>query len=155
MDHQFFMKIALDEAKKSNRIGDVPVGAVIVRNGKIISKAHNLKEKKQNALYHAEVLAISRACKKLKSFRLNDCELYVTLEPCLMCCGAIIASRLKKIYFGAYDKNYGCAGSKYDFLHDKSFECIVESEGGVLEDECRDLITTFFGKIRKNNRRKK
>lgn len=100
-EQEQFLNIAMLEAKKAAKKGEVPIGAVIVRNGKIVSKAHNIRERKQNALYHAEVLCIDRACKKLKSWRLNDCEMYVTLEPCQMCMGAIINSRLKGVYFGA------------------------------------------------------
>ena len=98
-----FMSVAIREARKSYKIGDVPVGAVIVKNGVIIAKAHNIKEKKHNAIMHAEIIAIEKACKKLKRWRLNDCELYVTMEPCMMCTGAIVQSRIKKIYYSIND----------------------------------------------------
>ena len=153
MDKNFYMKLALEEAYKAYKKGDVPVGAVIVYNNKIIARAYNKKEKKQNSLFHAEILAINKACKKLRSFRLDNCELYVTLEPCLMCCGAIIASRFKKVIFGARDFNYGCAGSKYNFLQDKTFEYTIDYEGGVLEEDCSKLLKTFFSEIRKNKRK--
>jgi len=96
-----YLDLALSEAQKAAKKGEVPIGAVIIRDGKVISKAHNLRERKQNALYHAEMLCIMRACKKLKSWRLSDCEMYVTLEPCQMCMGAITNARLKAVYFGA------------------------------------------------------
>ena len=150
-----FMRLAIREAQKAYKNGDVPVGAIIVRNGKIIAKAYNRKEKKQNAIYHAEVLAINKACKKLKSFRLDDCEMFVTLEPCPMCSGAILSCRLKRVCFGAYDNNYGCVGSKYNFLEDKDFEHLIKNEGGILEEECKNLIKNFFVDIRKKNKSKK
>lgn len=147
-----FMQHALNLAKKAYRKGEVPVGAIITRNNKIVSEAYNRREKKQNALYHAEILAIDKACKKLKSFRLDDCEMYVTLEPCPMCSGAIINARLKKVYFGCPDLNYGCAGSKYNFLQDKTFEHLVDVEGGLLEEESKSLIKNFFVEIRNNKK---
>jgi len=147
-----FMLQALEMAKKAYRKDEVPVGAIIVRNNKVVSKAYNSREKKQNALHHAEILAINKACKKLKSFRLDDCEMYVTLEPCPMCSGAIINARLKKVYFGCPDLNYGCAGSKYNFLQDKTFEHIVDVEGGLLSDECSLLIKNFFVEIRQRKK---
>ena len=147
-----FMLQALEMAKKAYRKDEVPVGAIIVRNNKVVSKAYNSREKKQNALHHAEILAINKACKKLKSFRLDDCEMYVTLEPCPMCSGAIINARLKKVYFGCPDLNYGCAGSKYNFLQDKTFEHLVDVEGGLLSDECSLLIKNFFVEIRQRKK---
>jgi len=99
------IELAIIQAQKAAKRGEIPIGAVIVRSGKVISKAHNMREKKQNALYHAEVLAIMRACKKLKSWRLDDCEMYVTIEPCQMCMGAITNARLKTVYFGAGTKS--------------------------------------------------
>lgn len=101
LDRQYFMNMAILLAHKAERAGEVPIGAVIVRDGEVISTAFNMREKKQNALYHAEVLAIDRACKKLKSWRLDGCEMFVTLEPCQMCMGAIINARIKRVYFGA------------------------------------------------------
>lgn len=147
-----YMEQALIMAKKAYKRGEVPVGAIIVRNGKVVSRAYNNREKKQNALHHAEILAITKACKKLKSFRLDDCEMYVTLEPCPMCSGAIINARLKKVYYGCPDLNYGCAGSKYNFLQDKTFEHLVDVEGGLLSEECSKLIKDFFIEIRKKKK---
>ena len=145
---ELFMLKALDEAKKAYKKGDVPVGAIIVKENKIIAKAYNKKEKHKNAIYHAEILAINKACKKLKSFRLDDCEMFVTLEPCPMCSGAILSCRLKRVCFGAYDKNYGCVGSKYNFLADKDFEHLIENQGGVLQEDCSSIIKKFFKEIR-------
>jgi len=152
LETEDYMLLALNQAKKALKKEEVPVGAVIVKNGKVIAEAHNMREQKQNALYHAEILAIDKACKKLKSFRLDECELYVTLEPCPMCSGAIVNARLKKVYFGSYDKNYGCAGSKYNFLQDKAFEHIIPVEGGILVDECSKIIKDFFCYIRRKNK---
>ena len=143
-----YMKIALDEAKKAAKKGEVPIGAVIVRNGEVISKAHNLRETKKNALFHAEVMAIEKACKKLSSWRLLGCEMYVTLEPCHMCIGAIIQSKIEKVYFGAYDKKRGAVFSIDEvWKNDKlchSCECI----GGIMEEECSEIIKDFFVELR-------
>lgn len=133
------MKIALNEAKKSYKKNDVPVGAVIVLNNKIIAKAHNLKENKKNALYHAEVLAINKACKKLKRWRLDDCELYVTMEPCMMCTGAIIQSRIKKIYYSINNSDFG---TLHYFENDKKYNICVEN--GACHNESLFLIQSFF-----------
>ena len=152
---KFFMEEALKQAKKAYNCKEVPVGAIIVKDNKIIAKAFNKREKCQNALYHAEILAINKACKKLKSFRLDECEMYVTLEPCPMCAGAIINARLKKLYFGAPDFNYGCCGSKYNFLQDKAFEHLVEVEGNILSKECSDIIKQFFIEIREEKKNAK
>ena len=144
----YFMNIALDLAKKAGQCGEVPVGAVIVdKNGEIISKAYNLRETQKNSVAHAEIVAIQEACKVKVGWRLSDCTLYVTLEPCPMCTGAIINSRIKRVVFGAYDMQAGCCGSvanfnSYPFNH--SFEIL----GGVMEDECREVLTEFFNKKR-------
>ena len=150
-----FMKQALIQAQKALKKGDVTVGAVVVREGKIIAKAYNKKERKQNAINHAEILAISKACKKLHSFRLDECDLYVTLEPCPMCCGAILGARVKNLFFGAYDKDYGCAGSHYNFPEDKNFNHHPNVEGGILEEECSKIVTDFFKELRKKKRKNK
>ena len=150
-----FMAIALQQAKKAYKKNEVPVGAIIVRNDKIISKAYNNRERTQNALHHAEILAINKACKRLKSFRLDDCEMYVTLEPCPMCSGAIINARLKKVYYACPDLNYGCAGGKYNFLQDKTFEHLVDVESCILQDDAKSLLQNFFVKIRQEKKNKK
>lgn len=142
MNH--YMSLALLQAQKAFKKDEVPVGAVIVKNGKVIAQAYNKREKKQNALYHAELLAIDKACKKLKTFRLTDCELYVTLEPCPMCAGAIINARLKQVVFGAYDKKRGCVGSIYNLLQDDRFNHNPQVVGGVMEQQCAELMSNFF-----------
>lgn len=142
MNKEDFMKVALNEASKCGI--DVPCGAVIVKDGKIIAKARNKKEKGKCALYHAESLAIKKASKKLKNFRLDECDIYVTKEPCIMCLGAILSARIKNLYFGAYDKKYGIV-AKVDELN-FNHKCIIE--GGVLEKEASEMLTKFFKKLR-------
>ena len=131
-----FMKEALKEAKKAYDKLEVPVGAVIVKDGQIIAKAHNLKETKFDTTKHAEILAIQKASKKLNSWRLLDCEMYVTLEPCSMCAGALINSRIKKVYIGTSDEKTGAVGSVFNLLEDYTFNHKVEYEKGNLKDEC-------------------
>ena len=144
-----FMELALLEAKKAFAIDETPVGAVIVRDGKVIAKAFNKRETKKNALCHAEIIAINKACKKLGGWRLLDCDMYVTLEPCPMCMGAIIASRIENVYFGAYDKKAGALGSVCN-LSDM-FPHKVAFLGGVMESECSEILTRFFKELRKRN----
>ncbi len=144
-----YMNEALKEAKKAYLKDEIPVGAVIVKNNKIIARAHNIKESKKNAIAHAEILAIQKACKKIESWRLLDCEMYVTLEPCPMCAGAIINSRIKKIYIGTLDEKTGACGSKLNLLQDFEFDNSVEIQSGILEEECRDILQKFFKEIRK------
>ena len=143
------MRLALQQAEIAYKKDEVPVGAIIVKDNKVIAKAYNKREKTQDGTMHAEVIAIKKACKKLRTFRLNECELYVTLEPCAMCAGAIINSRVGKVVFGACDTKYGCAGSLYDLLSDKRFNHHPEVLGGVLEKECADILTRFFKQKRK------
>lgn len=143
------MQEALKEAKKAYRKGEVPVGAVIVYKDKIIARAHNLREKKQNIFTHAETLAIKKANRHLKCWHLEDCELYVTLEPCPMCAGAIIQSRIKRVYFGAYDFKGGCGGSVLNLFGYRFSNPEIILEGGIMEPECRGLIQSFFKEIRK------
>ena len=139
------MKIALKEAKKAYDKLEVPVGAVIVKDGKIIAKAHNQKETKFDTTKHAEILAIQKASKKLNSWRLIDCEMYVTLEPCPMCAGAIIQSRIKKVYFGVQDEKTGAVGSKlnlfkdFTFNHNVEFDDSSKDENGNLQDSVKDI----------------
>lgn len=144
-----FMKAALKEAKKAYDKLEVPVGAVIVKDRKIIARAHNLKETKNDTTKHAEILAIQKASKKLNSWRLIDCEMYVTLEPCSMCAGALINSRIKKVYIGASDKKTGAVGSVFNLLEDYTFNHKVEYEKGVLQDECESILKEFFKELRK------
>lgn len=141
------MKFAIIEAKKAAEKGEVPVGAVIVKNDEVIAACHNLREEKQNALSHAEIEAINIACQKLNSWRLDDCEMYVTLEPCPMCTGAIINSRIKTVIFGAYDSKMGCMDSVIN-LCDYPFNHKVEVYGGIMEDECLTVLQKFFKNLR-------
>ena len=143
-----FMTEAIKEAKAAAFENEVPVGAVIVKNGEIIAKERNRREKNNDATAHAELLAKKKACKKLNSWRLNDCELYVTLEPCPMCAGAIINSRIKTVVFGAFDKKGGAVESKVD-LFSKGFNHKPEIYGGVCEKECAELLKKFFEEKRK------
>lgn len=143
-----FMKKAIACAKKAFDLGEVPIGAVIVKENKVIASAYNMRENKQNALCHAEIMAIDKACKKLNNFRLDDCTLFVTLEPCPMCSGAIVQARLKRVVYGLADKQYGCAGSLYNLLNEEKFEHKVEVVSGVLESECENLMKDFFAQIR-------
>ena len=142
-----FMKAALSEAKKAFDLGETPVGAVIVKDGKIISRAHNMRETKKNALLHAEISAIDKACKKLGGWRLCGCDIYVSLEPCPMCAGAIIQSRICNVFFGAYDKKAGSFGSVTDLSRLLAHKANIE--GGIMEKESSDIIRLFFEKLRK------
>ena len=140
------MKAALAEAKKAYMIAEVPVGAVIVYNNKIIARGHNTRETNQSVLGHAEINAIKKASKKIGSWRLEDCDIYVTLEPCPMCSGAIIQSRIKNLYFGSYDNNYGAFTSKVDLRVIANSKLNVY--GGLLENECDDVLNEFFKNLR-------
>ena len=150
-----YMKEALKEAKKAYNIGEVPVGAVIVKEGKIIARGYNCKEKKYDTTKHAEIIAIQKASKKLKSWRLQECEMYVTLEPCSMCAGAMIQARIKKVYIGAMDYKTGACGSVLNLLNDYKFNHNVEVENGILEKECEKILKDFFKELRKNKKKKK
>lgn len=143
-DDVLYMKIALKEAEKSLKYDDVPIGAVIVKDNQIISKAHNLKEKKQIATKHAEILAIEKACKKLKTWYLNDCVLYMTVEPCLMCCGAIIQSRIKKIVYATKNEKFGYVESVSEIFQNKKNNHNVVIEKGPYEKESKELLVNFF-----------
>lgn len=147
--HEYYMKQALKEAEKAYKKLEVPVGAIIVKNGKIIARAHNQKEEKKDTTKHAEILAIQKASKKLQSWRLIDCEMYVTLEPCSMCAGAIINSRIKKIYIGANDEKTGAAGSVLNLFNDYKFNHKVEVEKELLKKECEKILKEFFKELRK------
>ncbi len=143
-----FMKEALKEALKAYDKLEVPVGVVIVKNDKIIARAHNIKEEKQDTTKHAEIIAIQKASKKLSNWRLTDCEMYVTLEPCSMCAGALIQSRIKKIYIGTMDQKTGACGSVLNLLEDFTFNHKVEVEKGILQNECEDILKKFFKELR-------
>ena len=143
-----FMMQALKEAQKAYEKLEVPVGAIIVKDGKIIARAHNIKEEKKDTTKHAEILAIQKASKKLDSWRLNECEMYVTLEPCSMCAGAMIQARLKKVYIGALDQKTGACGSVLNLLEDYKFNHQVEVEKDVLREECENILKSFFKELR-------
>lgn len=144
-----FMTLALKEADKAEQKEEVPIGCVIVKDGKVVARAHNLKQTKRLATAHAEVLAIEKACRKLKDWRLDDYEIYVTLEPCAMCAGAIASARIKKAYFGAYEPKGGGVESKFHILTESGLNHVTEFEGGVMEKECSDKIKAFFRTRRK------
>lgn len=139
-----FMKIALKEANKSFQLDEVPVGVVIVKDDKIIARGHNLRETKQDPTGHAEIIAIKKASKKLKSWRLIDCTMYVTLEPCSMCAGAIMWSRIKRVVYGAKDIKGGAIGSSFNLFEQKGINHKPEVTSGVLEDEASTLLKDFF-----------
>ena len=135
-----YMEVALNEAKKALEKGEIPVGAIIVKDNIVIAKAHNTREENQNALEHAEVNAIKKACEYLNNWRLENCDMYVTMEPCPMCCGAILQSRIKNVYYGAYSKDNGCMGTVVNLpklLKNSSLTVY----GGIMEDECTALLT--------------
>lgn len=147
MSKEDFMRLALSEAKNAYALGEIPIGAIITKGGEIISTAYNRRETGKNALYHAETEAIFKACEKLGGWRLWECELYVTLEPCPMCAGAIVNARIPKVFFGAYDdKNGACSSNLRLFSLENNFR--PEFEGGILEDECSELIKQFFKELR-------
>lgn len=148
---EHYMRIALDEAKDASDADEVPVGALIVRNGEIIARANNHKERKGCAVRHAEIEAIEEATRIVGNWYLDDCEMVVTLEPCVMCAGAIMLTRLKAVYFGAYDPKSGGFGSLYDLVEDKKLNHRLTVKGGYLKQECGDILSNFF----KNKRIKK
>ena len=146
-----YMKEALKEAKKAYEKDEIPVGAVIVKDGKIIARAHNMKEEKNDTTKHAEIIAIQKASKKINSWRLNNCEMYVTLEPCSMCAGALIQARIKKVYIGTMDKKTGACGSVLNLLEDYTFNHKVEVENEIMKEECEKILKDFFKKLRNRN----
>ncbi|HAQ08350.1 MAG TPA: tRNA-specific adenosine deaminase [Bacillus bacterium] len=152
---ELYMREAIEQAKKAGQINEVPIGAVIVLGGEIIARAHNLRETRQSSIAHAEVLAIDEACRKLGTWRLENAILYVTLEPCPMCAGAIMLSRVKKVVYGAKDPKGGCAGTFMNILQDDRFNHQSEVEAGVLEEECGALLSEFFKDLREKKKLKK
>lgn len=151
--HEIFMKRAVSCAKKAAKIGEVPVGAVVVRNGEVISTGYNRRETDKNALRHAEITAIDRACKKLGGWRLWECDIYVTLEPCPMCAGAIINSRIRNVYIGAPDLKNGAMGSVVSLQ-----DCFTHKPtvvNGILKDECAAVLSNFFKDLREKKRNEK
>ncbi|KAB7704002.1 tRNA-specific adenosine deaminase [Bacillus aerolatus] len=152
---EFYMKLAIEEAKKAGDLGEVPIGAIIVLEGEVIASAYNLRETTQNAVTHAELLAIEEACKKVGSWRLERAELYVTLEPCPMCSGAIILSRIERVVYGARDPKAGCAGTLMNLLEDSRFNHQSEVVAGVLEEKCGSMLTDFFREVRRRKKESK
>lgn len=148
-----FMHVALKEADKSLIVDEVPIGCVIVKDNKVIARSHNIKESKQDPTGHAEIIAIRKACKKLNNWRLEDCDLYVTVEPCIMCAGAIIQSRISNVYFGAPDLKGGAFGTSINVLDAKNINHHPGVEGGILLEECRDKISKYFQSKRKKQRK--
>lgn len=148
-EYEKFMKKALAQAEKARDIDEVPIGAVVVQNGKILSRAYNKRNSGKIATHHAEILAIEKACKKIGDWRLEDCQIYVTLEPCPMCAGAIANARIKKLVFGAFDTAGTNKNLITDILKDTRLNHKVDIVGGVLEEECKELLTTFFKAKRK------
>ena len=154
-EKEFFMREALKEAQKAYDQAEVPIGAVVVLNGEIIGRGYNIREKEQDATLHAEIKAIRQANQHLGSWRLEDCELFVTLEPCPMCSGAMILARMKRVVFGAFDPKAGTAGTFMNLLQDSRFNHQVEVEQGILEDECKEILQTFFKGLRERNKQRK
>ncbi len=152
MNEEEYMKIALNEAKKAYNKLEVPVGAIIVKDGKIIAKAYNEKEKRKDTTKHAEILAIQKASKKLKTWRLYDCDMYVTLEPCSMCAGALIQARIRKVYIGTMDEKTGACGSVLNLLEDYKFNHKVEVQYGICKNDCEKILKDFFKYLRKSKK---
>ena len=147
-----FMREALKEARKAYELKECPIGCVIVRDNKVLVRAHNLKLTKSNCLMHAEVVAIYKACRKIGDWRLNDCDMFVTLEPCTMCSGAIVQARIRKVYFGAYEPKSGAVVSCNDIFNvEHGHNHKVEFEGGILEEECSVMMKEFFREMRERN----
>lgn len=146
------MECALEEAEISEKLGEVPIGAVIVKDGEIIARGHNLTETSKDPTAHAEMMAIRRAAEKLGGWRLMDCEMYVTCEPCSMCAGAMVWARLKKVYIGTMDPKAGAAGSVLNVLEEPKLNHHVEIETGIMQEECSEILKRFFKSLREKNR---
>lgn len=149
------MRRAIEVAKQGEKYDEVPIGCVVVSGDRIIAEAHNRKEEKKSALCHAEMLALSDAAEKIGDWRLYGCDVYVTLEPCAMCAGAMINSRVDNVYFGAYDQKAGCCGTLYNLPSDARFNHRPGVEGGILEEECGRLLSEFFQKKRVQKKKQK
>lgn len=143
-----FMKEALKEAKKSYQKDEIPVGAVIVKDGRIIARGHNIKETKTDPTKHAEIIAIQKASKKLQTWRLSGCTMYVTLEPCSMCAGSLIQARIDKVVIGTMDEKTGACGSVLNLLSDYKFNHTVQVETGIMQEECKKILQQFFKELR-------
>jgi tRNA(adenine34) deaminase len=152
INDEYYMRLAIEEAKKAEQMGEVPIGAVIVQGDRVIARSHNLRETEQRAVAHAEILAIDEACKTTRSWRLEDATLYVTLEPCAMCAGAIVLARIKRVVFGASDPKGGCAGTLMNLLQEERFNHQAEVTSGVLGEECGQMLSHFFRKLREKKK---
>ena len=152
-EKEFYMQEALNEAGKAEAQGEVPIGAVVVHRGEIIGRGYNRREQTQDATTHAEMYAIRMACQELENWRLAESQLFVTLEPCPMCCGAILLSRISEVYFGAYDQKAGTAGTLMNLLAEERFNHWSYVEGGVLHDECQQMFQQFFRRLRKKRKK--
>lgn len=150
-----YMKAAIREAKKAWALGEVPIGCVIMYEDKIIGRGYNRRMVDHSALAHAEIAAIKKACKRMGDWRLEECELYVTLEPCPMCAGAIVQARIPKVYIGSMNPKAGCAGSVLNLLDEKGFNHQVETEEGLLGEECSMMLKEFFKELREKRKKKK
>lgn len=152
---QHYMRLAIEEANKAAAKGEVPIGAVIVHDGHVIARAHNLRETTRNAVTHAELMAIQQACDVIGNWRLEDTILYVTLEPCPMCAGAILQSRIPRVVYGARDPKAGCVDSLYRLLNDERFNHQCDVKENVLADECGGLLSQFFRDLREKKKKRK
>ena len=150
MDYEYYMKEAILQAHKALQINEVPIGAVIVHNNEIIARGYNMRNTLKNALGHAEIIAINEASKYIGDWRLEECEMYITLEPCPMCAGAIVQARIPKVIFGAKNAKAGCAGSVINLLQQEKLNHRVEIVEGVLAEESSKMLTDFFKEFRKN-----
>lgn len=150
-----YMREAIKQAKKAAAIGEVPIGCVIVRDGTILARGYNRRNSEGSTLAHAEIIAIKKASKKLQDWRLEDCELYVTLEPCPMCAGAIVQARIPKVVIGAMNPKAGCAGSILDLLQEKRFNHQVDKVIGVLQEQCSQMMQDFFRELRRQKKTQK
>lgn len=146
------MKEAIRQARKAEKLDEVPIGCVIVRDGKIIARGYNRRNTEKSTLAHAEIQAIRKASKVVGDWRLEDCTMYITLEPCQMCAGAIVQARIPKVVIGSRNPKAGCAGSVLDLLHVPAFNHQVELEEGVLQEECSEMLTSFFRELRKKKK---
>lgn len=150
-----FMKEAIRQARKAGAIGDVPIGCVIVHEGKIIARGYNKRNKNKTVLAHAELLAMSKACKKIGDWRLEECTMYITLEPCQMCAGAIVQARIPRVVIGSMNPKAGCGGSILNLLEMEEFNHQVDVTRGVLDEECSEMLSAFFRELRRKQKEKK
>ena len=151
-EEEKYMKEAIRQAKKAGKLDEVPIGCVIVRDGKIIARGYNRRNTEKSTLAHAEIQAIRKASKVIGDWRLEDCTMYITLEPCQMCAGAIVQARIPRVVIGSRNPKAGCAGSILDLLHVPAFNHQVELEEGVLQEECSEMLTSFFRELRKKKK---